>query len=167
MGHAPNYLVGCVIQKRYLFYSFLIVGARNVKWLKRIVLSPEESHSHWQRGDYKGFNPSIDWKTVDFTKSPSGEIFWLIFSWNWINEYFVKLISQIFRDIDLLILYVFLVQNMPVTSLICQSKLQNGKLELKGYAWAGGGNRIIRIDLTTDHGETWSEGVIDSQSNDR
>lgn len=106
-----------------------IVGARNVKWLKRIVLSPEESHSHWQRGDYKGFNPSIDWKTVDFTKSPS-------------------------------------VQNMPVTSLICQSKLQNGKLELKGYAWAGGGNRIIRIDLTTDHGETWCEGVIDSQSND-
>ena len=56
---------------------------------------------------------------------------------------------------------------MPVTSLICQSKLQNGKLELKGYAWAGGGNRIIRIDLTTDHGETWCEGVIDSQSNDR
>ena len=80
----------------------------------------------------------------------------------------MKLISRIFREIDvLLILFVFLVQNMPVTSLICQSKLQNGKLELKGYAWAGGGNRIIRIDLTTDHGETWCEGVIDSQSNDR
>ena len=55
---------------------------------------------------------------------------------------------------------------MPVTSLICQSKFQNGKLELKGYAWAGGGNRIIRIDLTTDQGETWCDGVIDKQSND-
>merc|ERR1711976_1151140 len=47
------------------------VGARNVKWLKRIVLSQEESHSHWQRSDYKGFNPSIDWSNVDFTKSPA------------------------------------------------------------------------------------------------
>ena len=30
------------------------VGARNVKWLQRIVLSDEESESHWQRFDYKG-----------------------------------------------------------------------------------------------------------------
>ena len=101
-----------------------IVGARNVKWLKRIVLSPEESHSHWQRSDYKGFNPSIDWSNVDFTKSPA-------------------------------------VQNMPVTSVICKSKVVNGKLELSGYAWAGGGSRIIRVDLTTDQGENWFEGVIE------
>ena len=101
-----------------------IVGARNVKWLKRIVLSPEESHSHWQRSDYKGFNPSIDWSNVDFTKSPA-------------------------------------VQNMPVTSVICKSKVVNGQLELSGYAWAGGGSRIIRVDLTTDQGENWFEGVIE------
>ena len=107
-----------------------IVGARNVKWLKRIVLSNEESHSHWQRNDYKGFNPSIDWSTVDFTKSPA-------------------------------------VQNMPITSLICQSKLHNGQLELNGYAWAGGGNRVIRIDLTLDQGENWIEGEIDQQTNDK
>ena len=106
-----------------------IVGARNVKWLRRIVLSDEESHSHWQRSDYKGFNPSVDWSNVDFSKSPS-------------------------------------VQNMPVTSVICSSKLDNGQLQLSGYAWAGGGNRIIRIDLTTDQGKNWFEGTLDKQTDD-
>ena len=106
-----------------------IVGARNVKWLKRIILSHEESHSHWQRSDYKGFNPSVDWSNVDFTKSPS-------------------------------------VQNMPVTSVICNSKIKNGQLELSGYAWAGGGNRIIRVDLTIDGGKTWFEGQIGTQTED-
>jgi len=43
-----------------------VVGARNVKWLKKIVLSDEESHSHWQRKDYKCFNPSVDFNTCDF-----------------------------------------------------------------------------------------------------
>ena len=67
-----------------------IVGARNVKWLRRIVLSEEESHSSFQRTDYKGFNPSVTWDNVDFTKSPS-------------------------------------VQNMPVTSVICSSKIGKRK----------------------------------------
>lgn len=30
------------------------VGARNVKWLSRIVASDDESDSHWQQADYKG-----------------------------------------------------------------------------------------------------------------
>lgn len=34
-------------------------------------MSEEESESHWQRGDYKGFSPSVDWHNVDFTTSPA------------------------------------------------------------------------------------------------
>lgn len=34
-------------------------------------MSEEESDSHWQRNDYKGFSPSVDWDTVDFSKSPA------------------------------------------------------------------------------------------------
>ncbi|CDF35113.1 Sulfite oxidase, Mitochondrial SUOX [Chondrus crispus] len=48
-----------------------IVGARCVKWLGRVVLSKEESTSHWQRQDYRSFSPGVDWDTVDFTKAPS------------------------------------------------------------------------------------------------
>ncbi|XP_035242614.1 sulfite oxidase, mitochondrial [Anguilla anguilla] len=47
------------------------VGARNVKWLGRIVLSAEESASHWQQNDYKGFAPCTDWDTVDFKSAPA------------------------------------------------------------------------------------------------
>ena len=48
-----------------------VVGARNVKWLSKVVASKNESTSHWQQNDYKGFCPSVDWDTVDFTSSPA------------------------------------------------------------------------------------------------
>ncbi|BFZ13812.1 hypothetical protein BsWGS_16851 [Bradybaena similaris] len=48
-----------------------VVGARQVKWLKKIYFSAEESTSHWQRNDYKGFNSSVDWHNVNFDKSVS------------------------------------------------------------------------------------------------
>ena len=36
-----------------------------------IILSKEESTSHWQQNDYKGFCPSVDWDTVDFKSAPA------------------------------------------------------------------------------------------------
>lgn len=102
-----------------------IVGARNVKWLSRITISDEESDSHWQQNDYKGFSPSTDWDSVDFSKSPA-------------------------------------IQNMPVTSAICSptendevAVNKNGYITVKGYAWSGGGNKVVRVDLTADGGKTW------------
>lgn len=121
------------------------MGARNVKWLGRIVVSKNESDSHWQQNDYKGFSPSTDWDTVDFSKSPA-------------------------------------IQNMPVTSAICSptpnqkiSINENGCITVKGYAWSGGGNKIIRVDLTMDGGKSWNvakihgtdENVDQSNSNGR
>jgi len=102
-----------------------VAGARNVKWLGRIIVSDVESDSHWQQNDYKGFNPSTDWDTVDFTKSPA-------------------------------------IQDMPVTSSICSpapgAKVTGGQeLAVSGYAWSGGGRSIVRVDLTADGGETWTQ----------
>ncbi|XP_066114555.1 sulfite oxidase, mitochondrial [Saccopteryx bilineata] len=48
-----------------------VVGARHVKWLGKVSVEPEESYSHWQRRDYKGFSPSVDWDSVDFDSAPS------------------------------------------------------------------------------------------------
>lgn len=48
-----------------------VVGARNVKWLSRVEVSEEESESHHQRADYKGFNPSVDWGSVNWDGAES------------------------------------------------------------------------------------------------
>ncbi len=48
-----------------------IVGARNVKWLGKIALKPNESLSHWQQRDYRGFPSNIDWDNVDWDSMPS------------------------------------------------------------------------------------------------
>jgi len=48
-----------------------IVGARNVKWLCKIVASKNESDSFWQQKDYKSFNSSVNWSNVDFSTAPA------------------------------------------------------------------------------------------------
>ncbi|KAL1122967.1 hypothetical protein AAG570_003291 [Ranatra chinensis] len=113
-----------------------VVGARNVKWLGRIVLSKDESDSHWQQNDYKGFSPGVDWDTVDFKTSPA-------------------------------------IQELPVVSAICtpaegeKVKIVNGKIDVKGYAWSGGGRKIIRIDVSCDRGATWHTAQLTDQNSDR
>lgn len=47
------------------------VGARNVKWVAKIVASNVEYDGQWQQRDYKGFSPSVDWSNVDFSKAPA------------------------------------------------------------------------------------------------
>ncbi|KAM8990476.1 sulfite oxidase, mitochondrial isoform 1-T2 [Ara ararauna] len=48
-----------------------VVGARSVKWLQRVAVSAAESPSHWQRNDYKGFAPCVDWDSVDYSAAPA------------------------------------------------------------------------------------------------
>ena len=48
-----------------------VVGARNVKWLAKIIASKEEYKGFWQKKDYKGFSPSVDWSNVDFSTAPA------------------------------------------------------------------------------------------------
>lgn len=48
-----------------------VVAARSVKWLSKIILDSDESPSHWQQRDYKGFSPSADLASSDYSKSHS------------------------------------------------------------------------------------------------
>ena len=73
----------------------------------------------------------MDWDNVDFDKSPA-------------------------------------MYDMPVTSAICSpvsgsyvSVKGETHVEVKGYAWSGQGNRIARVDLTTDQGKTWRVFVVE------
>ncbi|CAH2224296.1 sulfite oxidase, mitochondrial [Pelobates cultripes] len=102
-----------------------VVGARNVKWLGRIVVSAEESRSHWQQNDYKGFNPSVDWDTVDFSTSPA------------------------IQDLPIQSAITDPHPGQKVTPDF------EGKLTVKGYAWSGGGREVVRVDVSLDGGKTW------------
>lgn len=106
-----------------------VVGARNVKWLGRIVVSKNESDAHWQQNDYKGFAPNVDWDTVNFKKSPA-------------------------------------IQELPVISAICEPlegqtiKVKNNTIKVKGYAWSGGGRKIVRVDVSCDGGKNWQAADV-------
>ncbi len=101
-----------------------IVGARSVKWVGKIVVSPQESQSHWQQKDYKGFNSSVDWNNVDWSSAPA-------------------------------------IQEMPITAAICEPMphtlvpAEEDDITVKGYAYAGGGRAVVRVDVSADGGSTW------------
>jgi len=103
------------------------VGVRNVKWLKTITLSDEESEGPWQRGmNYKVFSPSVkDLNTVDIASVPT-------------------------------------IQEQPVQSVVVSPEdgetlevVPGEDLDIRGYAWSGGGRGIIRVDVSIDAGKTW------------
>ncbi|KAM8975373.1 sulfite oxidase, mitochondrial [Pelodytes ibericus] len=102
-----------------------VVGARNVKWLGRIVVSVQESPSHWQQNDYKGFSPSVDWDTVDFSKSPA------------------------IQDLPI---QSAITEPQPGQTVNPDAE---GNFMVKGYAWSGGGREVIRVDVSFDGGKTW------------
>ncbi|MEE6471518.1 hypothetical protein FKM82_009291 [Ascaphus truei] len=102
-----------------------VVGARNVKWLGRVIVSVEESSSHWQQNDYKGFNPSVDWDTVDFTSSPA------------------------IQDLPV---QSAITDPRPGQKVTLNDE---GELTVKGYAWSGGGREVVRVDVSLDGGKTW------------
>jgi len=108
-----------------------VAGCRSVKWVTKIIVSNEESKSFWQQNDYKTFSPNVDWDNVDWESSPA-------------------------------------IQNMPVTSAISEpahgTTFTRDQSEMtvpvKGYAWSGGGNGIIRVDVSTDGGKTWQDATL-------
>ena len=51
-----------------------IVGARQVKWLGRVVAAADESDILWQAKDYRAFAAGMDWDTVDFASMPAIQV---------------------------------------------------------------------------------------------
>lgn len=112
-------------------------AVRNVKWLKKIEIADSEAEGAWQQGlNYKTLPPNVtDAKDIDLSKMPS------------MTE--VAVFSGI-------------------TSMDVANKKQNiakaGQktvmVKAKGWAWAGGGRNIVRVDVTGDGGKTWQAANI-------
>lgn len=113
-----------------------VVGARQVKWLHKITMSSEESDSHWQQRDYKGFNPSTDASNADWKKAKA------------IQDYPVQAAICLPGEGETV------------------SKDAEGMISVKGYAWSGGGRAIARVDVSGDGGKTWVSAKLKPEVDD-
>jgi sulfite oxidase len=116
-------------------------AVRNVKWLEKIELAATEAEGPWQRGlNYKTLPPSVtDAKMVSLDKMPS------------MTE-------------------MSLFSGITAVERVHQGRLNLGDrlpLTVSGWAWAGGGRNIVRVDVSGDEGRTWSSAVLKEGSDQR
>lgn len=102
------------------------LGARNVKWVRKVVVSNEEAHSTWQRGvAYKGFPKSVtSWDGVD---------------------------PRQYVSVQELPVQSAICVPTPGSSV----DEEDETVCVSGYAWSGGGRGIVRVEVSPDGGETW------------
>eukprot|EP00542_Grammatophora_oceanica_P009767 CAMPEP_0194039552 /NCGR_PEP_ID=MMETSP0009_2-20130614/11668_1 /TAXON_ID=210454 /ORGANISM="Grammatophora oceanica, Strain CCMP 410" /LENGTH=506 /DNA_ID=CAMNT_0038682423 /DNA_START=308 /DNA_END=1828 /DNA_ORIENTATION=+ len=105
-------------------------AVRNVKWVKRIEVAQTEAEGAWQRG--------LNYKTLPPSVTDAKTI-----------------------NLDKM-------PSMTEVSLfsgITNTQIQRvGKeaviVKASGWAWAGGGRNIVRVDLTGDDGKSWTTAAI-------
>eukprot|EP01061_Rhynchopus_euleeides_P027230 TRINITY_DN4432_c0_g3_i1.p1 TRINITY_DN4432_c0_g3~~TRINITY_DN4432_c0_g3_i1.p1 ORF type:complete len:537 (+),score=196.68 TRINITY_DN4432_c0_g3_i1:54-1664(+) len=116
-----------------------IVGARSVKWLRSITLSPEESQSLWQQKDYKNIGPSfLDRMSSALAAKEAPPV----------REMPVQsaiLIPDDKEEVD----------------------LSDNMLQASGYAWGGGGRGVQRVDVTIDGGNSWVQAELSQTQDER
>lgn len=113
-----------------------VTGARQVKWLGKVIADAEESSSLWQVKDYKLFPPTMDWNNVDFSSMPA------------MQEMPVQ--SAI-------------AEPAPGAALVAD---RDGTIAVKGWAWSGGGRGITRVDVSADGGKSWTVADITARPED-
>lgn len=116
------------------------VAARSVKWLNKVILSGDESTSQWQKRDYKCFGPNVASHNVNWDDAPAIQETPVQSAITGVRQ--VK--GDRLRDSDLARVY----------------GLEEESVVLEGYAFAGGGREIIRVDVSPDNGKTWWQAQL-------
>lgn len=145
------------------------VAARSVKWLKRVVVSEEESQSQWQQRDYKLFGPNVtdpDWSTAPaiqempitsaITAVKLGDWAPLPSSARGTNESDVNESSSGAEETDRASGTETTKANPPGSV----STPRGRKASIGGYAYSGGGRAIVRVDVSLDNGKTWDQAEL-------
>lgn len=116
------------------------VAARSVKWLNKIIMSDEESSSQWQKRDYKCFGPNIGGQEANWDDAPA------------IQETPVQCAITAVHHIS--------GDQLKDDKLARVYGLEEESVVLEGYAFAGGGREIVRVDVSPDDGKTWQQAQL-------
>ncbi|KIX05008.1 uncharacterized protein Z518_05880 [Rhinocladiella mackenziei CBS 650.93] len=115
-------------------------AARSVKWLEKIILAEEESQSQWQQRDYKCFGPNQTANDVDWSSAPA------------IQETPVQSAITSIRSIS----NASRADRKELTTYGMQEDI----IKVEGYAYSGGGRRVVRVDVSADGGKSWHQATI-------
>jgi sulfite oxidase len=132
-------------------------AVRSVKWLHKIELNQDEAEGPWQRGlNYKILPPSVtDAQAVKMDEMPS------------VTE------VSVFSGITEANIVTAPTENASPST---KKRKKKGKahqvgdlvtVQAKGWAWAGGGRNIVRVDLSADDGENWTAAILTEGKNQR
>jgi sulfite oxidase len=110
-------------------------AVRNVKWVKTIELAKEEAEGPWQRGlNYKTLPPNVtDANDINLDEMPS------------MTE------ASLFSGITSMEPQEYIEHPKPGDTIM---------MKARGWAWAGGGRNIVRVDLTGDGNKTWATAKL-------
>jgi sulfite oxidase len=115
------------------------VAARSVKWVNKIILSDEESPSQWQKRDYKVFGPNVQ-PPPNWDAAPA------------IQETPVQSAITSLHDISS--------ANTNDRRMLQVYGLEEDSVVVEGYAYAGGGRKIVRVDISPNDGRTWHQAEL-------
>ncbi|XP_010538973.1 PREDICTED: nitrate reductase [NADH] 2-like [Tarenaya hassleriana] len=115
------------------------IGGRMVKWLKRIIVTAQESDSYYHYKDNRVLPSHVDAELAE------AEAWWYKPEYI-INELNINSVITTPSHQEILPINVFTTQRLYT---------------LKGYAYSGGGKRVTRVEVTTDCGETWRVCALD------
>ena len=103
-------------------------GVTHIKWLTRVCAQPEEAQGVWQRGiAYKALGPDVT--------APDGHD---LSQYAPINE--LPVTSAILS---------------PLPNATIEADADGDTIDVRGFAWSGGGRGIVRVDVSADDGATW------------
>ncbi|CAJ1956071.1 unnamed protein product [Cylindrotheca closterium] len=113
------------------------IGGRMIKWLSKINVLPHETHNHYHYWDNKYLPPQIT------AERAAREGWW------YKQEYIINELS-----LNSVITYPNHGESLPVNEYI------DSTLTLRGYAHAGGGRPVTRVEISTTKGEWWDLAEI-------
>ncbi|XP_022141344.1 nitrate reductase [NADH] [Momordica charantia] len=115
------------------------IGGRMVKWLKRIVVTTQESQNYYHFKDNRVLPSHVD------AELANAEAWW------YKPEYIINELN-----INSVITTPCHEEILPINSWTTQRPYT-----LRGYSYSGGGKKVTRVEVTMDGGETWQVCTLD------